>query len=266
MIRLLSLSCLLLAFAGNCQAIENAPDALQLMQRSAATVKLRGARMNMVFELRNASGNLRKREVETLIRTQSDSGESSRRALYLLPAEVRGLASLLIEHQGRDDELWVYLPAAKRLRRLLADGKRDSFMGTVLSNADVLGHKPEDWHHNIVGEDEYEGHKCWRVVSLPRGDAVIQNSGYSRRESWIDQQTAFNWRMDTWDEQGQALKRIENHRVQAISQQPGAFQAYEVSAQQLQDQASSRILVQDFVFLPQLKAEAFAPNALQQDE
>lgn len=246
-------------------AVFAVPDAAELMARSERTVKLAGARIELSFELNAASGTKRLRKLSSLVRTDPKTGDTSRLARFEFPADARGLATLLIEHHGRDDELWVYVPAVKKLRRLVADNQRDSFMGTVLSHGDVLGYKAADWTHEIVGEAEFEGHACWRVISKPANEAVRKASGYSQRESWIDQQTAFNWRMDTWDEAGKPLKSIVNRRVQAVPQQPGAFLAYEIEASDLQEGASTRMTVERFEYMPGMKADEFAPTALADD-
>lgn len=246
-------------------AVFAAPDATELMARSERTVKLAGARIELSFELNAASGSQRLRKLSSLVRTDPKTGNTSRLARFEFPADARGLATLLIEHHGRDDELWVYVPAVKKLRRLVADNQRDSFMGTVLSHGDVLGYKAADWTHEIAGEAEFEGHACWRVISKPANEAVRKASGYSQRESWIDRQTAFNWRMDTWDESVKPLKTITNRDVRPIAQQPGAFIAYQIEAKDLQEGTSSRMTVDRFEYVPGMKAEEFSP-ALLEDE
>jgi hypothetical protein len=50
-------------------------------------------------------------------------------------AYVRGTAILLVEQARADDDMWIYLPALKKVRRLVASNKKDSFAGRWRSGA-----------------------------------------------------------------------------------------------------------------------------------
>src|SRR5882762_7011693 len=69
---------------------------------------------------------------------------------FLEPADVKGTVSLLIEHAEKDDDIWIYLPSVKKVRRLVSSNKKDSFVGTDFSYGDVIGHKVKEWDHNFV--------------------------------------------------------------------------------------------------------------------
>ena len=45
----------------------------------------------------------------------------------------RGVAFLKIEHDNKDDEMQMWLPAFKKVRRISAKKKGDAFMGSDLS-------------------------------------------------------------------------------------------------------------------------------------
>ena len=47
--------------------------------------------------------------------------------------------------------MWIYLPALRKVRRLVASNKKDSFAGTDFSYGDVIGHAVEAWKHKITG-------------------------------------------------------------------------------------------------------------------
>ena len=70
------------------------------------------------------------------------------------------------------------LPALKKVRRLVASNKKDSFVGTDLSYGDIIGHKVQEWHHVLVKEETIDGQACYVVESTPHSDAVQEQSGY----------------------------------------------------------------------------------------
>jgi hypothetical protein len=51
---------------------------------------------------------------------------------FIAPADIYGTNILIHEHGGGDDDSWIYLPSMKMVRRLLANNRKGSFMGTDL--------------------------------------------------------------------------------------------------------------------------------------
>ena len=76
------------------------------------------------------------------------------------------MVSLLVEQSVKDDDIWLYLPSMKKVRRLVSSNKRDSFVGTDFSYGDVIGHKVQDWEHSIVGEEAVDGFECFIIESV----------------------------------------------------------------------------------------------------
>lgn len=265
MSRLATLLILLLSVSMPSRVRAEPPPADELMVASRQTTLIRGGRMTGTLQLISPSGDVRVRKLSSLIRLQADGG-FSRIARYEFPADARGLATLLIERDGRDDDLWVYVPALKKVRRLVADSKRDSFMGTVLSYGDVLGHKPAEWRHAHGGDDAVDGRPCWTITSTPADGTVQRASGYSRRESCIDVETRVTLRMRTWDSDGKRLKEIISEDVRPVAGQAGAYLAYRTRAEDFQSGQRTQITVDRFEFVPTLTELDFSPTALGSDE
>ena len=243
-----------------------APDPRALMEKSRATLLLRGSKMEVTVELRSAKGAIRMRALEVDSRLQDDGLGVSRISRFTSPADAKGLATLLVENQTGDDYVWLYVPALKKIRRMVADGKKERFMGTVLSYGDVLGHRPDQWTHKILGEETWEGHACWSVESTPANQEAANESGYSRRVSCIDKESAFNWKMDTWDLKGRPDKSIMNHEVTAVAEQPGVFSYKRMEALDLQSGERSELIVEKFRYVKNPSADLFRPAALAEDD
>jgi uncharacterized protein len=237
------------------------PDPAALIETSRQTFLLKGAQIDYRFDLLAASGAKRLRRVSSLIRTDA-GGDTTRLARYEFPEDARGLATLLAEHRARDNELWVYVPAVKKTRRLVADNERDSFLGTVLSNGDVLGYKTKQWTHAANGEETIDGTPCWRVLSTPSTDAVKRTSGYSRRETWIAKDTSVPLQMSAWDEAGRPLKTIHYRDLKPVAEQPGKWLPYRIEASDLAGGGSTLIAVERFAFVAKIDDDALSPTSL----
>lgn len=242
------------------------PDAATIMAKNREATLVAGSRMTATFELRPAVGSARIRKVSGATRLQQKTTDNSRVTRFESPPDARGIASLLVEHSDRDDEFYVYVPAVKKVRRMVADGKRDSFMGTVLSFGDVLGYKVFQWEHTLIGEESFEGRKCWVVVSVPKGVTVQDDTGYSKRQTWIDKENYVGLRMDAWGIDGKLLKTVVSRRVVAIEESPNRYVALETEAVDHQSGSSSRIVFDSYISEPKISAEGFQPSALGDDE
>jgi hypothetical protein len=123
------------------------PPAEQIMRNSLLSTKMLDSTTRSTFRLINAAGQQRIRETDGQTKLIAGTTDNRRLVNFLSPADVRGTKTLLIEHSAADDDIWIYLPAMKKVRRLVASNKKDSFAGTDFSYGDVIGHKVEDWNH-----------------------------------------------------------------------------------------------------------------------
>lgn len=256
-----SLATLLGGIANAKAATTAQPDALQLMQQSYNAIKLLDSSASATFTLTNNKGVSRVRKTEGYTRLVAGADDNMRLVKFVAPADIKGTSTLLIENSAGEDKLWVYLPALKKVRRLSAANKKDSFVGTDFSYGDIVGHKPADWQHRLVREEQYQGRDCYVIESLPVTDAVSKHSGYSKRESWVDKTNLVTLRTDFWDLAQRPLKRISVSDVRPFGQQ-GRFQAMQNRAENLQTGHQTRIEFTEFAAETGVSLALFKPQAL----
>ncbi|CAK0770837.1 exported hypothetical protein [Gammaproteobacteria bacterium] len=194
----------------------SAPDANAIMERSDVVGKVVGSAADLTMTLTNATGQERVRQLISLTHLQANGRGNQRLLRFTHPADIKGTVTLLIEHRGSEDDMWIYLPAMKKVRRLVATNKRDSFVGSDLSFGDIIGHPPADWHHAWVREESLDGTLCDVIESTPKSDAVRSNTGYGKLLSWIARVSHLSLRTDYWDESGVLLKTIRASNVRQV--------------------------------------------------
>ena len=141
--------------------------------------------------------------------------------------------------------MWLYLPALGKVRRLAAANKKDAFVGTDFSFADVMGYKPEQWTHRITGEETVAGTPCVVIESLPLDDTIKQTTGVGKRISWIARSHAVALRTDLFDTSGQPLKRITASDIKPVGAN-NKWQALRNEAENLQTGHRTVIQYDDF--------------------
>jgi len=148
------------------------------------------------------AGQPMERRVQLVRRQSERPGKALLR--FLEPPEVRRTSVLIVEAEGRYDDLFVFLPALGKVRRLAAGQRADSFFGTDLSYEDVEPKYSSEWSVTLTGRREEAGTPCVELDIRPRAPEV---STYDRMVSCIEPGRAVILRTDFWRE-GKEIKHL----------------------------------------------------------
>lgn len=222
------------------------PSAEEIMQKNLLATKVLDSTTRSTFRLINAAGQQRVRETDGQTKLIPGTTDNRRLVNFLNPADVRGTKTLLIEHSAADDDMWIYLPAMKKVRRLVASNKKDSFVGTDFSYGDVIGHKVEDWNHKVVRQEKVDGRDCYVVESTPKRPEVADNTGYSRRLSWVDKESYVALRGEIYDQSGELLKRVSAQDVELVDPTNHRYQPMKLTSENVQTGHKTVIEFADF--------------------
>jgi outer membrane lipoprotein-sorting protein len=207
---------------------------VEIMKKNYLVGKVKDYRSKSQFRLIGQDGRERKRETETISKLKTGSTEAMRLVTFQMPADIKGTKTLMVENSDRDDDIWVYLPALKKVRRLVSSNKKDSFAGTDFSYGDVIGHKVNEWNHKLIGQDSVDGRDSHVIESRPKNREVQKTAGYSRRKSWIDKENFVALKIEAYDEPGKLLKRFTSQRVENVDKEAGKWVPRLVTAENVQ--------------------------------
>lgn len=222
-------------FMGSAEsAFGEALTAEQIAQKNFVTSKVADSVSDSTFRLVNASGQERRRETKGQTKLIKGTTDNMRLVTFLSPSDVKGTKTLFIEHSKGDDDIWIYLPALKKVRRLVSNNKKDSFVGTDFSYGDVIGHKVEQWNHKIVKEEKIDGKDCWLIESTPKTPDVSENTGYSKRLGWIDKESFIAVRGEMYDLSNQLLKKVSARNIEKVDAANNKWQPMALEAENVQ--------------------------------
>lgn len=242
------------------------PTAEEIMDKNFMVAKVQDSISDATFTLINKGGQERVRKTFGTTKLQTNGIDNMRMTRFNSPADVRGTSTLIIEHSDQDDDIWVYLPALKKIRRLVSSNKKDSFMGTDFSYGDVIGHKVRDWIHKIIQEEEVDHQACYVIESLPKSESVRAGSGYSKRVSWIRKDNFVMVKGDTWDLAGQPYKAFRFSDIQLVDLARGKWQTMKMEAENLDNGHRSVIQLENFKTNQGIKDEYFTTRYLEKEE
>ena len=218
-----------------------AEDPTEIMRRNFLVGKVKDSRSDLTMTLISSNGTRRVRSTSSLSKLLPNGVDQKRLIRFLAPADVKGTATLLIEHSDGDDDIWIYLPALRKVRRLVASNKKDSFVGTDFSYGDIIGHKVEDWTYTYVGSESLDGVATHVIECLPRTDTVRDTSGYGKRKVWLRQDNAVAVKGEYWDLAGALVKEFVARDVREIDAAAHKWQAFFLGMKNTQTGHSTEI-------------------------
>jgi hypothetical protein len=122
------------------------------------------------------------------------AGRSKAVLRFTAPAEVKGVALLILNYPDRASDQWMWTPAIQRERRIAFQDRSTRFFGTDFSFEDLEERDTEQYDYALETEEAVDGVPCWKVASRPRKG---KSSQYTLSFVWV--------RKDNY-----AFQRIEN--------------------------------------------------------
>ena len=198
-------------------------DAAAIMERNFQASKVTGVRMDATMILINDKGQQRERRNTTVVALQENGVDSKFAVKFSTPADIKGTAFLQVEHSEGDDDLWIYLPALKKSRRLVASNKKDSFVGSDFSYGDVSLPKVAKYRHTLTRNERMDEVDCYVIESLPGDDTVKANSGYSKKITWVRSDNFVETKVEYYDLAGRLLKTQRVTKPQVVDAKAGRY-------------------------------------------
>lgn len=181
-----------------------AESAVEIMERSHSTYYYAGtdAKGRLFMELIDRDGGKRVREMTMLRRNQEAEGSQKYFIYFHEPGDVRRMTFMIWKYPGRADDRWIYIPAVDLIRRIAAEDKYSSFVGSDFSYEDVSGRDVAEDSHTILRHEKLANRNSIVIESIPKDEAA-----FTRRISWIDEASFLPLKEEYYDAQNQ-LQRI----------------------------------------------------------
>ena len=109
-------------------------------------------------------------------------GDSKMVLRFTAPAEVKGVALLVVNHPDRASDQWMWTPAIERDRRIALQDRSTRFFGTDFSFEDLEERDVDQYDYTLLGDDTIDGVACWKIQSTPK---QTKSSQYTRSIVWI---------------------------------------------------------------------------------
>ncbi|MFQ5543506.1 MAG: outer membrane lipoprotein-sorting protein [Nitrospiria bacterium] len=137
---------------------------------------------------------------------QGKSGIDSKMLLITeFPPDSRGISFLIWDYseKNKTDDLWLYLPALRIVRRISAKDQNDAFLGSDLTFGDMGQRRLDEDRHRLLREETHRGIPVYVVESIPKEKESI----YSKKVSLVSKMDWTILKIDYYDRNQTLLKR-----------------------------------------------------------
>lgn len=188
------------------QTAAQQPDAGQIMSKSRDLSITGSMSANIDLTITEKGGAARNRTISMTTKSYAD-GLEKRFIRFIEPADVRGTAMLVVDNKNTADEMWIYLPALKKTRRIVTSEKGKSFMSSEFSNADMSSPTLSDFVNKHL--DKSGTNNQWIIESIPIKEGKADEYGYSKKISYISIDKNQVQKMEFYNFDNELFKVIE---------------------------------------------------------
>lgn len=177
----------------------------EVMKESQAAFSYAGKdfRARVVMKLIGKGGQERVRELTMLRKNYGGGGGEQRYFMYFFqPADVKDMTFMVYKYPAKDDDRWLFVPAINLVKRIAAQDKRSSFVGSDFTYEDVSGRDIEDDTYALVKEEKIGMEDSYVIKSTPKAADV----DYSYKLSWIDKRNFLPLKEEFYDRRGELYK------------------------------------------------------------
>ena len=219
------------------QAAAQQPDAAQIMSKSRDLSITGSLSANISLTITEKGGSSRSRTISMTTKSYAD-GLEKRIIKFIEPADVRGTSMLVVDNKNSADEMWIYLPALKKTRRIVTSEKGKSFMSSEFSNADMTSPTISDFTHRHL--EKSGTNNQWIIESTPVNEDKAEEYGYSRKISYISIDKSQVQKMEFYNFDNELFKIIEIKSIFPLSD--GKYLVKNMVANNLNTNRKSEIL------------------------
>lgn len=248
-----------LGLLGTSTAANAGPDAQQIMQKVAETKTLDGS--EAVVKMTVTGKEARSLSMATKL---YDGGKTEKRIIrFLNPSDVKGTGVLVFDYSDKADDVWLYMPAMKKTRRVTGSQRSQSFMGSEFTFGDFNTPALADYSYKVLKEESAGGEACWVIEVLPKSNDVGEAEGYSKKIVWVSKANNTVRKGEYYDMGGELLKVLTTSDVKLLDKSKNRYRAMKLEMENKKNGRKSTFETEKIVFSPNTKDEFFTTSYLE---
>ena len=230
-----------------------ADNARQIVEEAQKRTDSTSQRYDGLLQAFDASG--KSTDKRWTVERMGAHGQSKTVIRFTAPAEVKGVALLVVNHPDRASDQWMWTPAIERDRRIALQDRSTRFFGTDFSFEDLEERDVDQYDYTLIGDDTVDGALCWKVQSIPRQG---KSSQYTKSMVWIRKDNYAVARIESYLKD-QVVRRRDYTDIRNVQ---GIWTARETTMTDLRRGSRTRLALDNIQYNVALKDDNFTLQAL----
>jgi len=178
---------------------------------------------------------------------------------FVAPAEVKGVALLIVNHPDRASDQWMWLPELQRDRRVALQDRSTRFFGTDFSYEDLEERDANQSDFRLLGEEPVDGQPCWKIEIVAKKGRATQ---YSKVTGWIRKDIYFPARYEMYVKD-QLVRRLSYRRIEKVQ---GIWSTLEMEMEDLRRKGRTVLKSDKMEYNLPIRDDVFSLQALRRGE
>jgi Outer membrane lipoprotein-sorting protein len=245
------------------ESADAGPDARSIMDKVATTRKLDGSEAVIKMTIVDEGGQKRERELSMATKL-FDGGKTEKRIYrFNSPTDVKGTGILVFDNADKADDVWVFLPALRKTRRIVSSQQTNSFMGSEFSYGDLNVPALDDFTYKIEKEESYDGEACFVIEVLPKSAEIGKAEGYSKKIYWVSKDKYVVRQGHYFDAGGKLVKELKTKDIALLDKDKKRYRAKTMQMVNKVNNRQSTFETVKLAFVPDAKDEFFTERYLE---
>ncbi len=237
--------------------------ARQIIDKSDENSKVSGSESVSTMTIFDAKGRKRVRKVAQISKLY-DKGETEKKLVrFLSPADVKGTGLLTYDYEKKDDDMWLFMPALRKTRRIVSSEKSKSFMGSEFSYSDMAPPVWDEFTFKKLGEEKVRGELCYKIEIVPNNDDIADENGFSKRVSSVSKKDFVARKSVYYDLDGELHKEMNINKVKKVDEKNNKYRPVDLVMVNKQNGRKSTLVVEKIVVSENVKDEYFTIGYLE---
>ena len=234
-------------------SLRAADNAREIVQEAQHRTDSKSQRYEGLLKVFDAKGKISdKRWTYDRIGAHGDSKSVLR---FTSPAEVKGVALLVVNHPDRASDQWMWTPAIERDRRIALQDRSTRFFGTDFSFEDLEERDVDQYDYVLRGDDTVDGVVCWQVESTPKAG---KSSQYTRSLVWVRKDNYAFAKFENFVKE-QLVRRLVYSDIQNVQ---GIWTAHQLEMTDVRRGSRTRLTLDKLQYNVPMKDEDFTLQAI----
>ena len=248
--------------AANARAEEKLT-ARQIMEKSADNRRVEGLEAVMTMVIYNAKGEKRVRQIAMATKLYDNGKTEKKLNRFLSPADVKGTGLLTYDYEVKDDDIWLFMPALRKTRRIVSSEKSKNFMGSEFAYVDMNIPNLDDYNYKMLKEEKLGGTDCWVMQSTPKNEDIADENGYSKQIAWIGKKDFTARKVVYYDLDGEVFKELTASKVKQIDSEGKHFRPMKMEMVNKQNRRRTTMTFDKLEVSKKVKDEYFTTRYLE---